>query len=91
MSTINRRIAGRLDTIAGFGRKRLAGIQDSLAQRLGRVRPDGGPSPRPSVAELLDVDREYRDVAGRDDESAPSSAISEARGGAGPATAPPPL
>ena len=56
---------GRLDTIAGFGRKRLAGIQDSLAQRLGRVKPGESPAPQPSTAELLDVDREYRDKAGR--------------------------
>ncbi len=56
---------GRLDTIAGFGRKRLAGIQDTLAQRLGRVRPDREPSLRPSVAEVLDVDREYRERAAR--------------------------
>ena len=56
---------GRLDTLAGFGRKRLGGIQDSLAQRLGRVRPDGAPTPEPSVAELLDVDREYREKAHR--------------------------
>jgi hypothetical protein len=55
---------GRLATIAGFGTKRLAGIKDSLAHRLGRVR--ASPSARsngPSVAELLDVDREYRDKA----------------------------
>jgi hypothetical protein len=52
---------GRLATIAGFGTKRLAGIRDSLAHRLGRVRasPDSRPN-GPSVAELLDVDREYR-------------------------------
>lgn len=52
---------GRLATIAGFGQKRLAGIRDSLAHRLGRVRsqPDR-PANGPSVAELLDVDREYR-------------------------------
>jgi hypothetical protein len=56
---------GRLDTIAGFGRKRLAGIQDSLAQRLGRVRPDARAAPRPPISELLDVDREYRDKASR--------------------------
>jgi hypothetical protein len=56
---------GRLDAVAGFGRKRLAGIQDTLAQRLGRVRHEGEPAPRPSVSELLDVDREYRDKAGR--------------------------
>lgn len=55
---------GRLSTIAGFGTKRIAGIRDSLAHRLGRVgtRPDGI-SNGPSVAELLDVDREYRDKA----------------------------
>ena len=55
---------GRLENVAGFGAKRLAGIRDSLAHRLGRVRqqailaPDSGEPP--SVAELLDVDREYR-------------------------------
>ncbi|MGH9258022.1 MAG: helix-hairpin-helix domain-containing protein [Vicinamibacterales bacterium] len=32
---------GRLETVAGFGQKRLAGIRDSLAHRLGRVRPPG--------------------------------------------------
>lgn len=56
---------GRLDTIAGFGRKRLAGIQDSLAQRLGRVRPGESWAPQPTISELLDVDREYRDKASR--------------------------
>lgn len=51
---------GRLATIAGFGEKRLAGIRDSLAHRLGRVRPPSGPATTaPPVAELLDVDREY--------------------------------
>jgi hypothetical protein len=57
---------GRLATIAGFGAKRLAGIKDSLAHRLGRVRtppPAFPPVNGPSVAELLDVDREYRDKA----------------------------
>ena len=55
---------GRLATIGGFGQKRLAGIRDSLAHRLGRVRsqPDR-PANGPSVAELLDVDREYRQKA----------------------------
>ncbi len=54
---------GRLETIAGFGAKRLAGIRDSLAQRLGRVgRPPRAESP-PGVSELLDVDREYRQKA----------------------------
>ncbi|HEY7442815.1 MAG TPA: helix-hairpin-helix domain-containing protein [Vicinamibacterales bacterium] len=54
---------GRLETIAGFGPKRLAGVRDSLAQRLGRVKlPEKTEAP-PSVAELLDVDREYREKA----------------------------
>lgn len=52
---------GRLAAVAGFGSKRLAGIRDSLAHRLGRVRPYADfPADRPSVVELLDVDREYR-------------------------------
>ena len=55
---------GRLATVAGFGEKRLAGIRDSLAHRLGRVRR--GPlvtAAAPTIAELLDVDREYRERA----------------------------
>jgi DNA polymerase (family 10) len=55
---------GRLEKLAGFGTKRLAGIRDSLAHRLGRVRQQAIPAPDygdpPSVAELLDVDGEYR-------------------------------
>jgi hypothetical protein len=54
---------GRLETIAGFGPKRLAGIRDSLAQRLGRVRVPAKIETAPGVAELLDVDREYREKA----------------------------
>lgn len=55
---------GQLDAIK-LGAKRIAGIRDSLAQRLGRKRqaletPDES---EPPVAELLDVDREYRDKA----------------------------
>lgn len=57
---------GRLRDIAGVGEKKLAGIIDSLASRLGRVRERGGtsteaPFEEPLVAELMDVDREYRD------------------------------
>jgi len=58
---------GRLEHRAGLGPKRLAGIRDSLAHRLGRVRqpallvPDSGEEP--SVAELLGVDGEYRQEA----------------------------
>lgn len=56
---------GRLASIAGLGAKRLAGIRDSLAHRLGRVRQQPATSPpdeatEPSVSELLDVDAEYR-------------------------------
>jgi DNA polymerase (family X) len=57
---------GRLQRLAGFGPKRLAGIRDSLAHRLGHVRATrvesqtSGPRPRPSVSELLEVDEEYR-------------------------------
>lgn len=55
---------GRLAELAGLGEKRLAGIRDSLAHRLARVRPAAvAADTRPSVAELLDVDREYRDSA----------------------------
>ena len=54
---------GRLETIAGFGAKRLAGIRDSLAHRLGRVQMPIRTQTPPNVGELLDVDREYRDKA----------------------------
>jgi hypothetical protein len=53
---------GRLELLAGFGDKRLTGIRDSLAHRLGRLRvPVPGPTSPATVAELLDVDREYRE------------------------------
>jgi DNA polymerase (family 10) len=52
---------GRLETIAGLGPKRLAGVRESLAQRLARVRPSlAAPAVEPPVGELLDVDAEYR-------------------------------
>jgi len=53
---------GRLRDVAGIGDKRLAGIRDSLATRLGRVRrrSPAASAFEPPVAELLDVDREYR-------------------------------
>jgi putative hydrolase len=55
---------GRLEELAGFGPKRLAGIRDVLAQRLARVKPPAvQPGAPPEVAELLDVDREYREAA----------------------------
>jgi DNA polymerase (family 10) len=56
---------GRLADIAGLGEKRITGIRDSLAHRLGRVRDRAvEPLPdQPPVSEILDVDREYREQA----------------------------
>jgi len=56
---------GRLKEITGLGEKRIAGIIDSLASRLGRVQTPRARSERkePSVVEILDVDREYREKA----------------------------
>jgi DNA polymerase (family 10) len=56
---------GRLARLGGFGPKRLAGVRDSLAQRLARVRtPLAKPAADdPPVSELLDVDRTYREAA----------------------------
>lgn len=56
---------GRLENIQGLGHKRLSGIRESLAQRLGRVRRPQTASAAPSVAEILDVDREFRDKAAK--------------------------
>ena len=57
---------GRLGTIAGFGAKRLTGIRDSLAHRLGRVQMTMRTLAPPDIGELLDVDREYRQKAAAD-------------------------
>jgi putative hydrolase len=54
---------GRLEQIAGFGPKRLAGVRDSLAHRLQRVRAPASQGAPPALAEILDVDREYREKA----------------------------
>ena len=54
---------GRLARIEGFGSKKLAGIRDTLAHRLGRVRrPSAGEDldEEAALEELLDVDAEYR-------------------------------
>jgi hypothetical protein len=56
---------GRLAGLAGFGPKRLAGVRDSLAQRLARVRQPAETGPAPPVLELLDVDAEYRAAAAK--------------------------
>lgn len=59
---------GRLTDIEGVGPKKLQGIIESLAARLGRVRKppavEGGHKVEDaSVEELLDMDREYRESA----------------------------
>jgi len=60
---------GRIEKFPGIGAKRLAGIRDSLAQRLSRIRrriqaPPRLPTGRvPPVSELLAVDLEYREKA----------------------------
>ena len=56
---------GSLAEVPGFGEKRVRGIREALASRLGRTRRAGVVSrdSRPPVAELLDVDREYREKA----------------------------
>lgn len=58
---------GRLRDLGGIGEKRLSGIRDVLQARLGRLRPlrAGRSTAGPPVAELLDVDREYRERAER--------------------------
>jgi len=63
---------GRLAQVPGMGRKRLQGVRDSLAGRF-RRRPAVAESRRaetrtgqPPVAELLDIDREYREKAAAD-------------------------
>ena len=60
---------GRLEKIAGLGSKRIAGIRDTLATRLGRVRSQDGKvrASEPPVSEILDVDAEYRRKAAREE------------------------
>ncbi len=53
---------GRLASLDGIGAKRLTGIRDALATRL-RTRRRTTADDVPDVAELLDVDREYREGA----------------------------
>ncbi len=63
---------GRLGRVPGFGPRRVAGIRQALAMRLGQPRTtEQGAHPAqvddgPSVAELLDVDREYREASRED-------------------------
>jgi len=57
---------GRLGRL-GLGSKRIAGIRDALAGRLGRIsRSEAAKTESPpDVAEILDVDRQYREQAAR--------------------------
>ncbi len=56
---------GRLHDLAGVGKKKLSGIIDTLAGRLGRLRATSHihETDEPAVEELLDVDHEYREKA----------------------------
>ncbi len=60
---------GRLRALGGFGPKRTQGLRDALSGRLRRRPQPPPPAPpppeEPSVAEVLDVDAEYRHKAGR--------------------------
>jgi len=51
---------GRLAQVPLFGPKRLRGVREALAGRLGRVAGQPSSVEPPPVAEVLDVDREYR-------------------------------
>lgn len=53
---------GRLAKLTGVGEKRISGIMASLVERLGRVQTRYGTIGHhlPPIAELLDVDQEYR-------------------------------
>ena len=52
---------GSLERVGGMGAKRVLGIRDALATRLGKRRRNA--EALPPVGELLDVDREYREGA----------------------------
>ncbi|HEY7569459.1 MAG TPA: helix-hairpin-helix domain-containing protein [Gemmatimonadaceae bacterium] len=54
---------GTLAVVPGFGPKRVTGIRDALAARLGRRWREPRPQEEPEVADLLEVDRLYRERA----------------------------
>ena len=57
---------GSLAHVPGVGARRAAAIRASLGERLGRRRVrSSGPAEAPTIADLLDVDREYRDKAAK--------------------------
>lgn len=62
---------GRLAKVPGMGPKRLRGIQEALRGRMrwlpeSRFLPAESPSGEPKISEILDVDREYREKAEKD-------------------------
>ncbi|NNF44885.1 MAG: DNA-binding protein [Phycisphaerales bacterium] len=62
---------GRLATVPGMGRRRIQAIRESLAGRFRRQRPIHASRAahlrdEPPVAELIDIDREYRAKAAAD-------------------------
>jgi predicted flap endonuclease-1-like 5' DNA nuclease len=59
---------GRLARVPGFGARRVRGVRETLAGRLGQHHRPTPPLAHPAlpVAEILDVDREYRDKAARE-------------------------
>ena len=58
---------GRLERVAGFGHRRVQGVREALAGRFRRQpstqAPTAAGAGAPPVAELLDIDREYRERA----------------------------
>ncbi|HEU5171063.1 MAG TPA: helix-hairpin-helix domain-containing protein [Gemmatimonadales bacterium] len=54
---------GRLAAFEGIGPKRLAAIRESLGTRLARRRPGHVPEHDPPLADLLELDEEYRQGA----------------------------
>lgn len=56
---------GRLEQVPGIGPRRAAAIRGALGNLLGRRLPRPRAAPRPPVATLLEIDRQYREAAGR--------------------------
>jgi hypothetical protein len=57
---------GRLQRVAGVGRKRVQAIRECLTMRLNRTpraRPTSTPEDDPPIAVLLEIDRRYREKA----------------------------
>jgi len=63
---------GRLERVPGMGQKRVRAVRESLAGRFNRgaSRPENvtqlPPEDQPPVEHLLEIDRQYRDLADRD-------------------------